>query len=83
MNPWPVAHTFLKGQRFKIYDVSLVEGQGHPGQIIEKTKKNLVIATGDGALSLHIVQPAGKPKMAIADFLNGVGRDLKVGDYFG
>ncbi|MGT2687333.1 methionyl-tRNA formyltransferase [Streptococcus porcinus] len=83
MNPWPVAHTFLKGQRFKIYDVSLVEGQGHPGQIIEKTKKNLVIATGDGAISLHIVQPAGKPKMAIADFLNGVGRDLKVGDYFG
>ncbi|MBA2795945.1 methionyl-tRNA formyltransferase [Streptococcus porcinus] len=83
MNPWPVAHTILKGQRFKIYDVSVVEGQGHPGQIIEKTKKKLVIATGDGALSLHIVQPAGKPKMAIADFLNGVGRDLKVGDYFG
>lgn len=83
MNPWPVAHTILKGQRFKIYEASLVEGQGHPGQIIEKTKKTLVIATGDGALSLQTVQPAGKPKMAITDFLNGVGRDLKVGDYFG
>lgn len=83
MNPWPVAHTILKGQRFKIYEASFVEGQGHPGQIIEKTKKTLVIATGDGALSLQTVQPAGKPKMAITDFLNGVGRDLKVGDYFG
>lgn len=83
MNPWPVAHTILKGQRFKIYEASLVEGQGQPGQIIEKTKKTLVIATGDGALSLQTVQPAGKPKMAITDFLNGVGRDLKVGDYFG
>ncbi len=83
MNPWPVAHTILKGQRFKIYEASLVEGQGQPGQIIEKTKKTLVIATGHGALSLQTVQPAGKPKMAITDFLNGVGRDLKVGDYFG
>ncbi|MBP7912639.1 MAG: methionyl-tRNA formyltransferase, partial [Streptococcus sp.] len=38
---------------------------------------------GQGALSLKTVQPAGKPKMTIADFLNGAGRDIKVGDRFG
>ncbi|TWT10360.1 methionyl-tRNA formyltransferase [Streptococcus sp. sy004] len=83
MNPWPVAHTFLAGQRFKIHQVTVVDGQGQPGQIIEKTKKSLVVATGQGAISLVTVQPAGKPKMLISDFLNGLGRDLKVGDYFG
>ncbi|HEP3090277.1 TPA: methionyl-tRNA formyltransferase [Streptococcus pyogenes] len=83
MNPWPVAHTFLEGQRLKIYEAQLAEGEGLPGQVIVKTKKSLVIAAGQGALSLLVVQPAGKPKMAIADFLNGLGRKLEVGDFIG
>lgn len=83
LNPFPVAHTFLAGSRFKIYDSQPVEGTGQPGEIIEKTKKTLVVATGQGAVSLKTVQPAGKPKMAIASFLNGQGRDLQVGDFLG
>ena len=43
----------------------------------------MVVATGDGALSLLEVQPAGKPKMQITDFLNGLGQKLEVGDAFG
>lgn len=81
--PWPIAHTLLDGKRFKIYEASLAEGQGQPGQIIEKGKKTLVVATGDGAISLKTVQPAGKPRMSIVDFLNGVGRKLEVGDLIG
>lgn len=83
MSPWPVAHTFLDGQRFKIYEAQLAEGEGQPGEIIAKTKHMLVVAAGQGALSLLVVQPAGKPKMAIADFLNGLGRKLEVGDFIG
>lgn len=81
--PWPVAHTLLDGKRFKIYEARLAEGQGQPGQIIEKGKKTLVVATGDGAISLKTVQPAGKPRMSVVDFLNGVGRKLEVGDLIG
>lgn len=85
MYPWPIAHTLLNGQRFKIHQVQPLEleGKSQPGQIIEKTKKTLVVATGQGALSLIEVQPAGKPKMKITDFLNGMGQKLKVGDFFG
>lgn len=83
MNPWPIAHTYLNGEPFKIYEVLAIEGQGEPGQVIEKTKDRLVVATGSGALSLQVVQPAGKPKMSIKDYLNGLGREIKVGDYFG
>lgn len=81
--PWPVAHTLLDGKRFKIYEASLAEGQGQPGQIIEKGKKTLVVATGDGAISLKTVQLAGKPRMSVVDFLNGVGRKLEVGELIG
>ena len=83
MNPWPVAHTFLKGDRFKIYEALPVEGQGNPGEILSIGKKELIVATAEGALSLKQVQPAGKPKMDIASFLNGVGRTLTVGERFG
>lgn len=81
--PWPVAHTLLDGKRFKIYEATLAEGHGKPGEIIEKGKKSLVVATGDGAISLKTVQAAGKPRMSVVDFLNGVGRKLEVGDLIG
>ena len=83
MYPWPVAHTLWQGERFKIYEATLADGTGKPGEILEVGKKHLVVATGEGAISLQTVQPAGKPKMSIADFLNGAGRNLAVGDKFG
>ncbi|MEX5397899.1 methionyl-tRNA formyltransferase [Streptococcus sp. ZJ93] len=83
MYPWPVAHTLLKDERFKIYEATLAEGSGKPGEIIALGKKELLVATGQGAIALKVVQPAGKPKMGIADFLNGFGRKLAVGDRFG
>ena len=82
MNPWPVAHTLLNGERFKIYEATPVEGLGQAGEILVIGKKELIVATGEGALSLQTVQPAGKSKMTIIDFLNGLGRQLLVGDFF-
>ena len=83
MNPWPVAHTLWQGGRFKIYEAELADGDGQPGEILEIGKRQLLVATGAGALALKTVQPAGKPKMTISDFLNGAGRNLAVGDKFG
>ncbi len=82
MTPWPVAHTTWQGARFKLHAVRVAEGSGKPGQVIDKTKKSLVIATRDGAVSLITVQPAGKPKMPIQDFLNGLGKMINIGDQF-
>ncbi|MGU8032907.1 methionyl-tRNA formyltransferase [Streptococcus suis] len=83
MYPLPVAHTYWQGERFKIQEAVEAEGEGPVGRVIARSKKELIIATGQGALSLKTVQPAGKPKMTIADFLNGAGRDIVVGDQFG
>ena len=83
MNPWPVAHTLLNGERFKIYKATPVEGTGQAGEILAIRKKELIVAASEGALSLKTVQPAGKSKMTIVDFLNGLGRQLSVGDFFG
>ncbi len=70
VNPWPVAYTSLDGKRVKIYDADVVDGEGAPGTIISK-KKELIIATGNKALSIKEIQPEGKRRMPIKDFLNG------------
>lgn len=86
MNPFPVAHTLWNGERFKIYESKvadeIVNNSDNPlqaGQIVEKTKKSLKVATGNGILELLTVQPAGKPKMDIVSFLNGLGQKCKLG----
>ncbi|MFR4616161.1 MAG: methionyl-tRNA formyltransferase [Streptococcus salivarius] len=80
MNPFPVAHTTWNGERFKIYETKVVDdsvGNLQAGEIVEKTKKSLKVATGEGLLELF-VQPAGKPKMDIVSFLNGLGQKYKL-----
>lgn len=90
MNPFPVAHTTWNGERFKIYETKVSENitdssvsDLQPGQVVEKTKKVLKVVTGKGVLELLLVQPAGKPKMDVVSFLNGLGQKLQVGDKFG
>lgn len=87
--PHPVAHTFLNGARFKIEAVEIVEKNTvstdnipKPGEIVEKAKKRLLVATKNGFVSLKVVQPQGKPQMSIESYLNGLGQKVKVGDCF-
>lgn len=82
MNPWPVAHTYWQDQRLKVHVVKVVDGQGPAGAVIYRDKKTLHVAAGEGAIALEVVQPFGKGKMTVQDFLNGLGRDVKVGDRF-
>ncbi len=59
-------------------DVSSTTGK--PGEVIACDPERLIIQTGDGALSIDLIQPAGKKPMPIADFLRG--RQPAVGDQF-
>ncbi|MDR2976734.1 MAG: methionyl-tRNA formyltransferase [Streptococcaceae bacterium] len=83
LSPQPGAYTFLNGSRFKIYQAEIIEGKTGSGVVAFRDKKHLQIGTGKGLLGLKEVQPFGKGKMSAADFLNGIGRELKTGDQFG
>ena len=41
------------------------------GSVVFISKNALHLATGDGALAIEQLQPAGKKPMSVADFLNG------------
>jgi methionyl-tRNA formyltransferase len=71
-NPWPVAETRWDGQQLRVWEaipIPLAHGK-QPGAVISADSSGIVVAAGDGALSLLRVQLAGRKQMSAADFLN-------------
>ena len=78
-NPAPVAFTYLDNLPFKIYSAEVTNDNGVAGTII-KADSELIIACGNGAISLKTVQKAGGKPMNIKDFLRG--NKFTVGEKF-
>jgi methionyl-tRNA formyltransferase len=72
-SPRPGAWTTLDGRRLKVWRARVAEesGGGAPGSFAGGSGGSLVVATGDGALTLEEVQPEGGRRMPGADFLRG------------
>ncbi|MFK3773147.1 methionyl-tRNA formyltransferase [Pseudomonas sp. NPDC089406] len=69
-NPWPVCHSTLDGETVKVLAANLSTGQGAPGQILSASKDGLVVACGDGALSLTRLQLPGGKALNFSDLFN-------------
>lgn len=85
LHPWPVAYTSFEGQTVKVWWGEPEESgkAGHPGEIIELKKDRIVVKTGDHvAIGLTDIQPAGKKRIAVSDFLNGAGAKIRIGDKY-
>lgn len=80
MRPWPTAFTAYQGTNWKIWEVSPLSEttEEAPGTIIKRNKKELWVACGEGTvLSLNSIQPSGKGRLSIQEFLNGSGQAVK------
>ena len=80
MNPWPTAFCDFGGAPLKIWRVSVAQGNGAPGAILELPKDGIVVAAGENALLIGEVQAAGKPRMKAGDWARGAR--LEVGGSF-
>lgn len=76
--PWPNVYTSYNSQRLVIWRASVVcdeEVKGSEvniGEIVKAHGDELMVACGDETLlRLHEVQPEGKRRMSVRDFLNG------------
>lgn len=81
--PWPGTYTFLNGKIMKICWVALsdIPVKGEPGEVCEVTRESLVVNTGAGTLEIKELQPEGKKRMTVHDFL--LGNKLEKGVRFG
>ena len=69
-DPWPGAFMKFDGRNLKVFSAAILPLHGTPGEILQ-SEKELVIAAGEGALSLGEVQLEGKRRMTAAEFLRG------------
>ena len=72
-NPWPGAFMTIStnGTRnLKIFSATIIDFEGKPGEIL-KRQNELIVAAGEGALSLREVQLEGRRRMSGSEFLRG------------
>ena len=79
LNPWPGCSTAFEGGRLKLLKAEATCRDGQPGEVIVADAKNgLVIAAGEGAVRVKLMQaPGGKP-MEPKVYLNGHPMQTKV-----
>ena len=71
--PWPGTYTFLDGKMIKICSVSVGNDKGSElcGELCEVSKDSLTVSTKEGTIVIHELQPEGKKRMSVHDFLLG------------
>jgi methionyl-tRNA formyltransferase len=71
-DPAPAAWTMLGDVPVKLFGACPAPGEGAPGTVLS-TSGHLLVACGDGALSLREVQPAGRSRMTAEAWARGRG----------
>jgi len=66
--PFPGSWFELDGERIKVLKARVIGVNGAPGTVLDE---ELTVACGDAAIRPLTVQRAGKPAMAVEDFLRG------------
>jgi len=71
-NPNPGAFTYLHGSMIKLWQAKIIKNSsGRAGEIITVNDTEIIVACGQGALSIEILQKAGGKRLSAAQFLAG------------
>lgn len=84
LNSWPGSYTKFRNKNLKIWEAECgvsEDEKAMPGEVIAVTRESIEVQTGEGSLLLKSVQPEGKKRMAVKDFL--LGYPVKAGERFG
>lgn len=79
----PGVFTFRGGRKLKIIRSQVVERShgAQPGEVIEVDQDSFVVASGEGALRISMVQPESRAQMSVREYLRGY--PLLPGEVFG
>ena len=72
LSPSPGAYTFFRGKRIKIFKVDLKNDiKEKPGYIVKMSKNELIVSCGEGGVSIKSLQPEGKKRISVEEFIRG------------
>lgn len=83
LHPWPVAYTTYKGERWKIWwgEMDDATFDGEPGEIAAIDDASITVVCGDKkGIRLVEIQPSGKKRMSVSEFLRGNKDLVALGD---
>ncbi|MBR3119444.1 methionyl-tRNA formyltransferase [Oceanobacillus profundus] len=88
MHPWPVAFTTYEGNVMKIWwgnPVETLYDGRTPGEIVEKigTEGFVVVCGNQKGINVTEIQPAGKKRMFVKDYLQASEDRIKIGTVLG
>lgn len=76
LQPKPAAwcEIFINNQkkRVKIHKTTVIDQQGAPKELLEYSKRGIVIGTGEKAIKIEILQLEGKKAMSASEFTRGL-----------
>jgi len=85
LNAWPVAFTTMSHKVVKIWQARINEEESTPsvapGTVVKTIDDAIIVQCGRGTLALLEIQPAGKRRMLVTEYLRGV--KLAPGTQFG
>lgn len=70
LSPYPGAWTTYGSHMLKVFKTMPVAGIGKPGEVLQ-ADDTLIIACGEGAVEILLIQQEGRKRLAAADFLRG------------
>ena len=78
-NSFPGAYFILNGKRFKVWESIMGNELFHEhieGEIVKIYNEGIGIKTGNGVIIITVIQPEGKGKMRVHDYLNGLKENI-------
>lgn len=75
LNSWPGAYTTLNGKRIKIWESRMTDENYSnllDGKITNLYSDGIGVKCSNGEIVFTTIQPEGKPKVKVSDFLNGI-----------
>ena len=82
LNSFPGAYTMFEGKRMKVWESRISEDyfpENLDGEIVKLYKDGIGVSTLDGEIILTEVKPAGKKRMLVRDYLNGIDKNSLLG----
>ncbi|MEN1727322.1 MAG: methionyl-tRNA formyltransferase, partial [Pseudomonadota bacterium] len=73
-NPWPVAFGEIEGETLRVFEAQArMDLSGSPGQLLrgQGDGQALLVACGEGALAVQVLQAPGRKRVTARDWLNG------------
>lgn len=85
LNPWPGAYSILDGNPVKIYNSYIGSNSFSDkknGEIVSIYSDGIGVKTCDGEIIITEIQIAGKRRMTVKEYLNGIDKKTLVGKIF-